>query len=140
MLSFYKSVNIDFVDKYIEETKITETSTFSLEFDTPRPVRAVMVYNSKNETDIFTSIDEIRLICEKGGKEKVYVIRDVPFPVERYANVTQAGEMTIVRRLVPGATAYAEFDEVQVKRIEITISIPESNECVGISEIAVLGK
>lgn len=140
LLSFYKSVNIEFVDEYVKETKITETSTFRLEYDSPRPVRAVMVYNSKNETEIFTSIDEIRLVCEEGGKEKVYVIRDVPFPVERYANVTQVSGMTIIRRLVPGTAAYAEFDEMQVKRIEITVSIPESNECVGIAEIAVLGK
>ena len=42
--------------------------------------------------------------------------------------------------LVPCAAAYVEFKEISVKSIEITVSVPDSNKCVGISEIAVLGK
>lgn len=140
LLSFYKYVNTDFIERYVNETKITKKSTFSLTFNTPRQVRAVMLYNSKNETDIFTEIDEIRLYCEENGKEKIYVIRDVPFLVERFADVTQMEEEIGIDMLVPGATAYAEFKEVRVRSMDITVSVPDSNKCVGISEIAVLGK
>ena len=140
LLSCYKYVNVDFIEQYVNETKITKKSTFSLNFNAPRQVRAIMLYNSKNETDIFTEIDEIRLFCEENGREEIYIIRDVPFLVERFAEVTQFEDEVSIDMLVPCAAAYAEFKEISVKSIEITVSVPDSNKCVGISEIAVLGK
>ena len=39
--------------EHVKETEITKTTTFTLEFDSPRAVRAIMVYNSKLEQNIF---------------------------------------------------------------------------------------
>mgnify|MGYP003308262085 CR=1 FL=1 len=38
------------------------------------------------------------------------------------------------------ANAYAEFNELNVKSVKITVEVPEGQETVGISEIRILGK
>ena len=42
--------------------------------------------------------------------------------------------------IVSGAAAYAEFEELNVKSVRITVEVPEGQETVGISEIRILGK
>ena len=42
--------------------------------------------------------------------------------------------------IVSGAAAYAEFDELNVKSVRVTIEVPKGQESVGISEIRILGK
>ena len=42
--------------------------------------------------------------------------------------------------VTPGAATYAEFDELNVKSIRITVEVPEGQESVGISEVRILGK
>ena len=42
--------------------------------------------------------------------------------------------------IIPGACAYAEFNELKVKSVRITVEVPEGQEKVGISEIRILGK
>lgn len=141
LLSFYKSTDIDFMDGYVKETRFSTRATVRLDFGDARNVRAVMIYNSKNETEVFYSVDEVRLVCEEKGAEKIYVIRNLAFDLERFATVTTLPDGSVyVRRLVPGAAAYAEFDDLNVKSIDVTVSVPQGQDCVAISEIAVLGK
>lgn len=123
--------------EYVKETEITETTTFIFDFDEARTVRAVMVYNSKLEQNIFENISEIELVCQENGKEKVYYIRDVAFSSEYFRSNTYDNEVFYV---TPGAAAYAEFDEQIVTSIRITVEVPEGQQCVGISEIRILGK
>lgn len=123
--------------EYVKETEITETTTFTFDFNEARTVRAVMVYNSKLEQNIFENISEIELVCQENGKEKVYYIRDVAFSSEYFRSNTYDNEVFYV---TPGAAAYAEFDERIVTSIRITVEVPEGQECVGISEIRILGK
>lgn len=136
LLSIYKYVNEDF-GKYVQETVITDTTTFTLDFEEARTVRAVMVYTSKDEFAAFGKIARMEFVCIEDGKEVVRYIKDVELSAECYQANDYDGSVFYIS---PGAAAYAEFDELNVKSIRITIDVPENQESVGISEIRVLGK
>ena len=136
LLSIYKYLNDDF-GQYIQETVITETTTFTLDFEEARTVRAVMVYNSKNEFTAFAKIARIEFVCIENGEEVVRYIKDVELSAECYQSNDYDGSVYYIS---PGVAAYAEFDELNVKSIRITIEVPENQDSVGISEIRVLGK
>ena len=136
LLSIYKYVNEEF-GKYIQETVITDTTTFTLDFEEARTVRAVMVYASKDEFAAFGKIARMEFVCIEDGKEVVRYIKDVVLSAECYQANDYDGSVFYIS---PGAAAYAEFDELNVKSIRITIDVPENQESVGISEIRVLGK
>lgn len=135
LLSIYKYGDPTFME-YIKETTIQDTTTFNFEFGEEKTVRAIMVYNSKKETDSFRKVAKIEFISEENGKEVVRYIEDVNLSSE-YLILDDMGGVFYTD---PGATAYAEFDELKVKTIRITIEIPEGQEQVGVSEIRILGK
>lgn len=136
LLSVYKYADPDFA-QYVQETTITDTTTFSFEFEQARTVRAVMVYNSKMESTAFTGVLSMEFVCEENGKEVVRYIDNIPFSPENY----QSNEYdNSVYYITPGAAAYAEFDELNVNSVRITLEVPEGQEAVGISEIRILGK
>ena len=64
-------------------------------------------------------------------------IENIPFSSEYFRANDFDGSIYYV---VPGACAYAEFNELNVKSIKITVEVPEGQETVGISEIRILGK
>ena len=136
LLSIYKYLNEDF-GKYIQETVIDKTTTFTLDFEEARAVRAVMVYASKDELAAFAKIARIEFVCIEDGKEVVRYIKDVELSAECYQANDYDGSIFYIS---PGAAAYAEFDELNVKSIRITIDVPANQDSVGISEIRVLGK
>lgn len=136
LLSIYKYADPSFLE-YIQETMITKTTTFTFDFAEERPVRAVMVYNSKLETTAFSKVARMEFVCEEDGKEVVYFIKDVEFTAENFQANDFDGSLYYI---VSGAAAYAEFDELKVKTIRITMEVPEGQESVGISEIRILGK
>ena len=136
LLSIYKYLNDDF-GQYIQETEITKTTTFTLDFSEARTVRAVMVYNSKNEFTAFAKIARIEFVCIEDGQEVIRYIKDVELSAECYQANDYDGSIFYIS---PGAAAYAEFAELNVKSIRITIEVPDGQDSVGISEIRVLGK
>ena len=136
LLSIYKYLNEDF-GKYIQETQITQTTTFTLDFEDARTVRAVMVYASKNEFTAFDKIARIEFVCIENGEEVIRYIKDIELSDECYQANDYDGSIFYIS---PGAAAYAEFAEFNVKSIRITIEVPANQESVGISEIVVLGK
>ena len=136
LLSVYKYLNEDF-GKYIQETVISKTTTFTLDFEEARTVRAVMVYTSKDEFAAFAKIARIEFVCIEDGKEVIRYIKDVELSAECYQANDYDGSIFYIS---PGAAAYAEFDELNVKSIRITIEVPDGQDSVGVSEIRVLGK
>ena len=136
LLSVYKYLNDDF-GQYVQETEITKTTTFTLDFEEARTVRAVMVYASKYEWAAFAKIARIEFACIENGKEVIRYIKDVELSAECYQANDYDGSVYYIS---PGAAAYAEFDELNVKSIRITIDVPANQDSVGISEIRVLGK
>ena len=138
LLSIYRNASYGFVSEYVKETEITGTTSFEFSFETARTVRAVMVYNSKMFENAFRSFT-LEMICEdENGVEYVRYIDEVPFDSEQYARVLELDGSFIY--ITPGSAAYAEFYEHTVKKLRITIDVPEGQELVGISEIRILGK
>lgn len=136
LLSIYKYADPDFME-YVKETTITETTTFTFDFAEARVVRAVMVYNSKMEYSAFTKVARVEFVCEEDGKEVVRFIKDIQFSAENYQANDFDGSLYYI---ISGSAAYAEFDELNVKSIRITMEVPEGQETVGISEVRILGK
>lgn len=135
LLTVHKTANTTFMD-YIQEAMITQKTTFTFTFDKMQTVRAVMVYNSHSEEFVFTNVDLIELVCEDGT---VKTIHDVKFDTDRYC--TFGGyENDELMYVVTGAAAITEFYDTKVKEVRVTISVPEGQEAVGISEIRILGK
>ena len=121
----------------IKETEITETTTFTFDFAQARPVRAIMVYNSKMEHNAFHDVERVEFICEEDGKEVTRFISNIQMSSECCLTNDYDGAIYYI---TPGAAAYAEFNELNVKSVRITIDVPEGQEMVGISEIRILGK
>lgn len=136
LLSTYKYLNETFA-QYVQETTITNTTTFTFDFAEAHPVRAVMVYNSKMEFTAFKNIAKMEFVCVENGQEVIRYIENVEFSSEYFEANDYDGA---VYYITPGAAAYAEFDELNVKSIRITVEVPEGQESVGISEIRILGK
>ena len=136
LLSTYKYLNEDF-EQYVQETSISKTTTFTFDFEEARTVRAVMVYNSKHEFYAFQKIANMEFVCIEDGKEVIRYIDDVVFSSENFKANDYDGSIYYI---VSGAAAYAEFNELNVKSIRITIEVPEGQESVGISEVRILGK
>lgn len=138
----YLSVSASMSDwEYLSDGKVAIT----LEFPEAVSVSSVMIYNSNDYERAFSSIDEIRFDYASPRKlnEKEYefgVIKDIPFP-ESCVN-TEGGW------IYQGAAAIAEFTEITVSSITITISQKYVTEDVdgsalpeiGISDIVVLSK
>ncbi len=135
LLSVHKTANDDFMS-YIGETLITETTTFTFDFDTAQTLRAVMVYNSAFESSVFLNIPKMEFTLEDGS---VRVIRNVKFDVKEYCE-TSGDNDEIIDYVMSGSAAFAEFFDVKVKTLKITVEVPKEQEEVGISEIKILGK
>jgi len=136
LLSIYKYADTTFME-YIKETTIDKTTTFAFEFEEARTVRAIMIYNSKNENTCFRNVSKVEFVCEEGGKEVIRCIENMKFSDEYYRANDLDGSIYYV---VPGASAYAEFNELNVKAIKVTVEVPEGQENVGISEVRIIGK
>lgn len=135
LLTAHKTANATFMD-YIQEAMITQKTTFAFKFDQAQTVRAVMVYNSHSEEFVFTNVDLIELVCEDGT---IKTIHDVKFDTDRYC--TYSGyENDELMYVATGVAAITEFYDTRVTEVRVTISVPEGQEAVGISEIRILGK
>lgn len=136
LLSIYKYGHENFM-QYIGETNISEKTTFTFDFDKTRQVRAIMVYNSKWHTSAFHNISEVKFICEENGEEIIRYIDNLELSSEYCQKNGLDGSLFYI---TPGAATYAEFEQLNVKSIEITVEVPKGQENVGISEIRILGK
>ena len=136
LLSIYKYAHPDFA-QYVQETTITQTTTFTFDFAQARTVRAVMVYNSKMEYSAFTKVTRVEFVCEENGQDVIRYIQDIQFGAENFQANDFDGTLYYI---ISGAAAYAEFDELNVKSIRVTVEVPSGQESVGISEIRILGK
>ncbi len=135
LLSVHKSADEDFMN-YVQETKISKTSTVEFAFEKDTSVRAIMVYNSVNRKEIFRNVSKIEFTLADGS---VRVIRDVKFDMD--SNCRMGGvNGDEVLYVLSGASAFCEFYDVSVKNIKITVDVPDGQDKVGLSEIKILGK
>ncbi len=134
LLPVHKSADETLMD-YIRETKISKTSDFVFSFDKATSIRAIMVYNSAMRMEIFRNISQMELTLADGS---VRVIKDVKFDTDQYCRMGGEGNQDVLY-VLSGAAAFAEFYDIEVERIKITVEVPQGQEQVGISEIKILG-
>lgn len=133
LLSIYRSINQGFIEKYVKETRITEDATIQMDFDTPKTIRSVMLYNSKNNENVFLNVKDIELQATDGTLYYMDDIKCMGIEVADYGDIQEYVSK-------PGAAAYAEFEDIEVERIRISVELPKGIDTVGLSEIRVLGK
>ncbi|MCM1297578.1 MAG: family 43 glycosylhydrolase [Muribaculaceae bacterium] len=131
LLSSYATDNAA-IEEIVKETYLTSTSTIEFNFADERTVRAIMVYNSKNGSDVFRNIKRIEILSEGTN----YVIQNVKFNKAFYTLREFDNKVTYVS---PCAAAFAEFDEIKTTRIRITVEVPAGQTRVGLSEVCILG-
>ena len=124
-------------DDYIKEFECAKgKTTITLTFEEYRTIRALMIYNSYDYAKHFRSIESIEFDAIKvvDGEEKKITayIENLQFDVARYINEETEG----LEFMRPGGAAIAEFDELKVKEIRITMNV---SHVTAISEIYVLG-
>lgn len=133
-----------------EEFKAEGSTTITLKWDTPKEIRAVMIYNSAQIEYAFSCIDLLQFdVSEKpawwSGEffGKAY-IADLK-PNDAYVAMDEAAGAYFMRQ---GGSAVAEFDAIKVTQLSITISrkYADSDENIEniagicVSEIYVMGK
>lgn len=138
----YLSVSATLMEReFISDGAVTVT----LEFEKAVDVSSIMIYNSSDYEQAFSSVDQIRFYYAQPrtvGAEKydVGVIDNLPFPAE----CVEEDQFWIYQ----GAAAIADFNEITVNKIEITLSQKYVTQEVdgsampqiGVSEIVVLSK
>ena len=86
---------------------------------------------------MFQKITDIALISEENGQEKIYLIKELA------ANKNTAyvySEANNEYYALYGGNVYAEFNAVSVSKIRFTVELPEGQESVALSEVAIVGK
>jgi hypothetical protein len=135
-------VNAGFMNTYVKSTEFTDETTITLTFDDYKTVKGIMIHNSEWIESAFHEIDRIEFTYREDGKDKVKYIEKLAF--DWNANSNQGFSMS------PAGAAIAEFHEIEVKEIRITVK-PATMEQVplhdstleaplAIGEIVVLGK
>ena len=143
LLSFNTNLNQEFLDVYVQETNITQETTFEVTFEEFETIRGFMVYNSKHVDNVFMKVKNLEFVSEENGQEKIWYIPEMKID-ENTNFVYDDFELTngnyIIDAVTYGGGAYVEFDAIQVKAIRFTVEVPEGQSMVGLSEIAIMGK
>ena len=118
------------------------TTEITLSFEDYRTIRSIMIFNSKNIDTMFDKIDRIELDFKKtdiNGNEVIGTayMENLLFDTDAYLTNWGGDDSGIDIMMRPGGSVTAEFDELQVKTIRITL---KSDKPVSISEIFLLGK
>ena len=128
-----KYQEFDFAEEYYANQG---ESVITLSWKDYKTVRALMLYNSYDYDYTFVKIKKIEMTYKKAnGASAVVTINDLPFDWEWNAELEDEGS----EMMRPGGAAIAEFEELPVKEIKITI-IPPTGEELALGEIVVLGK
>ena len=142
LLSYNVSVGQAFLDAHVKEAVTTTNATYEIAFGEAREIRGFMVYGSKYTDKYFAAVRDIELVAEENGAERIYYIEELP--VDDSCVVYNEDELAlgnyVIENVVYGSGVYAEFNAINVRSIRFTVVLPEGQESVGVSEIAVLGK
>lgn len=125
----------DFGDNYAKSTVFSGESVITVDFGEKKTVRSIMIYNADDTEIGFDDIEKIRFFCADGT---VKCINNLSFDKERNT-YTYCDTTTSTSSFYLGA-AVAEFNNLDVTKIEITVKPQNNSSSVGINEIVVLGK
>ena len=142
LLSYNVSVSQEFLDAYVHDATSATDATYEITFSETREVRGFMVYGSKFMDRYFSSVRDVEIVAVNNGTERTYYIEELP--IDNSCVVYNEDELAlgnyVIENVVYGSGVYAEFDAINVKSIRFTVTCPEGQERIGVSEIAVLGK
>ncbi|MDR3318324.1 MAG: family 43 glycosylhydrolase [Clostridiales bacterium] len=126
--------------KFRDQNKVTEyaakagnNTVITLEWDSFKTARAILIYNSYEYYRTFVEIEKIEIRYQAQGKAETAVIGNLDFDWDWHCNL----DAMFMR---PGGASIAEFDELPIDRIDITIRPSSEDDDICISEIVVLGK
>jgi len=127
-----------FGDTVAKDVEFDAETSIKLKFDNAVKARAIMIYNSSDVTKSFDNIEKIEFVCSDGS---VKYIENLGFDTESnsYNLTANQGETTGTETFICGASV-AEFNEMKVKEIRITVKPGTGKSSVALGEIVVLGK
>ncbi len=140
-LGFLNDGRATFLDYYKnQEFSANNQTVITLEFDEPRTIRSLMVYNSANYETAFSGLD---LICFSLTEKPTWYPEDQPYSDTCYiANIGFNPENynETAKTMRQGGSSTVSFNAITVDRIELMISKTLSQgSTINISEIVVLG-
>ena len=120
-------------DQAIEYTANEGVSEITFSWEDFKTAKAVLIYNSYDYDQTFVQVDKIEINYLSGDNQiSTAVISNLPFDWDWHADMS-------LERMKPGGASIAEFNEIAVKEIKITIrSVAGSG--LSIPEIVILGK
>ena len=126
-----ETIKVHSFDPVQEFTTSGGKTEIKLSFGKYVNARSIMVYNASDYDRTFTEITSIKLNCKGVNGNVVKEIKNVPFDFEWHTDLSSM--------VYPGATAIAEFDELPVNEITITVNCGP-DDILAFNEIIVLGK
>ncbi len=130
--------NSFFNDYVSPDAVFSGETTINMTFKKARTVRAIMVYNAASAAVAFDAVKHIEFTCADGT---VKYIDNLAFDAETgtYTLAAYQGETTGDEKFICGASA-ADFSELQVTSVKITVAPGADKAEVGIGEIVLFGK
>ncbi len=127
-----------FGDNFVKDVEFGGNSVITMTFENPVNARAIMIYNSSDISKAFDSIDKIEFVGTDG---RVKCITNLGFNTagNTYTFADYQGVVTGDNKFICGASV-AEFNEIDVNEIRITMKAGEGKTDLAIGEIVVLGK
>lgn len=126
-----KYQEFDLAEEYTAKAGV---STIKFSWNTLKTVRSVMVYNSYDYLNTFVDVDKIEFeYLKTDGSYGTATIENLPFDWDWHYE----SDYEFMR---PGGAAIAEFNEMTVKSITITVQSASGAEALSIGEIVILGK
>lgn len=124
---------IPYSDNAIKEEYIVDGNRVKITFDFNDYVtlRSILVYNSRKYNSMFDAIDSIDLYYKKNNVEDVAKLKDIKYNWNYYDSENNKPAV--------GSAAIAEFADIAVNRVVITINKVIGKE-LAIPEIILLGK
>ncbi len=113
-----------------EEYEAGNGTTFTFEWEDYKTLRAVMVYNSRRLDCMFDQVDTVTLDYRKDGEAGQLTFGPVRYNWDYYDK--ENGKPAV------GSAAIAEFDEIEVKKVTLTVS--GQTDRIAIPEIILLGR
>lgn len=143
-------VNAQFMTNYVKEAEFKGETTIKLTFEDYVNINAIMIYNSMKIQNAFYDVERVEFKYKDGGNDKVKFIEHLAFDWRGLSNGYHAEWSPTGNNLKTGAAAIAEFNEIAVKEIIVTVK-PATEEQIdwhdsdmaaqlAIGEIVVLSK
>lgn len=127
-----------FGDIVAKDVEFSGESTITMNFTEAKTIRAIMIYNSSDVNKAFDEIERIEFVCADGSKKYINHL-GFDFTANTYTLSAYQGVTTGNDKFICGASV-AEFNEMSVTEIRITVKPGTGKSSVALGEIVVLGK